>query len=79
MNVIIKVGRGVATWRANIAAKFNAMPKGWQPEAIPLAQFLGYAARRPGEALSAGGTGPHRFVIVGSEAGKILSLAVGRS
>jgi type IV secretory pathway VirB2 component (pilin) len=30
MNVIIKVGRGVATWRANLAARFNAMPKGRQ-------------------------------------------------
>ena len=27
MNVILKVGRGVGMWRANIAARFNAMPK----------------------------------------------------
>ncbi len=27
MNVILKVGRGVEMWRANIAARFNAMPK----------------------------------------------------
>ena len=27
MNAIQKVGRGVGMWRANIAARFNAMPK----------------------------------------------------
>ncbi len=27
MNVILKIGRGVGMWRANIAARFNAMPK----------------------------------------------------
>jgi type IV secretory pathway VirB2 component (pilin) len=27
MKVILRFGRGVATWRANIAASFNAMPK----------------------------------------------------
>ena len=27
MNVILRIGRGVGTWRANISARFNAMPK----------------------------------------------------
>jgi type IV secretory pathway VirB2 component (pilin) len=27
MNVILKVGRGVGMWRANIVARFNAIPK----------------------------------------------------
>ena len=27
MKVILRVGRGVGTWRVNIAARFNAMPK----------------------------------------------------
>ena len=27
MNVILKAWRGVGTWRANFAARFNAMPK----------------------------------------------------
>ena len=30
MNIIQKVGRGVGAWRANIAAKFNDMPKARQ-------------------------------------------------
>lgn len=27
MNVILRVGRGIGTWRANLTARFNAMPK----------------------------------------------------
>lgn len=27
MNVILKVGRGLGTWRANFTSRFNAMPK----------------------------------------------------
>jgi len=27
MNVILKVGRGVGTWRTNFVARFNTMPK----------------------------------------------------
>lgn len=27
MNVIKRIGRGVGTWRANFATRFNAMPK----------------------------------------------------
>ena len=27
MNVILRVGRGLGAWRANFAARFNAMPK----------------------------------------------------
>ena len=27
MNVILRVGRGIGTWRANLVARFNAMPK----------------------------------------------------
>ncbi len=30
MKVILRVGRGVGNWRANIAAKFGAMPKARQ-------------------------------------------------
>jgi type IV secretory pathway VirB2 component (pilin) len=30
MNAIQRVGRGVGKWRANIAARFNAMPKAQQ-------------------------------------------------
>jgi type IV secretory pathway VirB2 component (pilin) len=30
MNVILKIGRSVGTWRANTAAKFGAMPKARQ-------------------------------------------------
>ena len=30
MNIILRVGRGVETWRANTAAKFGAMPKAKQ-------------------------------------------------
>jgi type IV secretory pathway VirB2 component (pilin) len=30
MNVILRVGRGVGTWRSACTAKFNAMPKGRQ-------------------------------------------------
>jgi len=30
MNVILKLGRGIGAWRANLAAKFQAMPKGRQ-------------------------------------------------
>jgi type IV secretory pathway VirB2 component (pilin) len=27
MNIILRFGRGVGTWRANLVARFNAMPK----------------------------------------------------
>jgi type IV secretory pathway VirB2 component (pilin) len=27
MKVIVRVGRGIETWRANLAIRFNAMPK----------------------------------------------------
>jgi type IV secretion system protein VirB2 len=30
MNVILKFGRGLGTWRENLAAKFQAMPRGRQ-------------------------------------------------
>ena len=30
MNVILKIGRGIGTWRTNIAARFNTMPKARQ-------------------------------------------------
>ena len=30
MNVILRVGRGIGAWRANLVARFNAMPKGRQ-------------------------------------------------
>jgi type IV secretory pathway VirB2 component (pilin) len=30
MNIILKIGRGIGTWRANATAKFNAMPQGRQ-------------------------------------------------
>jgi type IV secretory pathway VirB2 component (pilin) len=30
MNIILKVGRGVAKWRASISARFNSMPKSRQ-------------------------------------------------
>lgn len=30
MNVILRLGRGIGTWRAKLAARFNAMPRSRQ-------------------------------------------------
>lgn len=34
MKVILRVGRGIEAWRANLAARFNAMPRSRQSAAV---------------------------------------------